>query len=407
MANLTEKKKSLKNREIKSLLNITSCFLLLIIVGCESIFDELENNSNLEHLKSSIYADFNPLWSLYLESANGGWENNDIGRFSNDDAPAIEALLELYKLTLDERYLDKLYLLVENILNNDDIARGLPDSHRDNKILPGWSSTRYTNDNSRTIFLMDDALILIPIIKAYDFLRKQADIKNPPIYWLERAEKEFDLVFKDDWKYIDNDKGYFQDIYYTKTDLNMPMNQYAIVGELCLYLYNVTKKNLYKEYAIKTANFLKEQLIRESDGFVWYYKNPSETYPSKQYDDFSHSQLVWRFIHIMYQQNLVFNEDDIEMLKGTFKNKVISNNKVFYFFGGMLNEETPAPSNLLYKENPWLQYYYSLSIYDAEIKNILKKIQKSSILEYDSESDYNHLGLFVLLDFALTNKYLN
>ena len=183
--------------------------MLLIIVGCESIFDELENNSNLEHLKSSIYADFNPLWSLYLESSNGGWENNDIGRFSNDDAPAIEALLELYKLTLDERYLDKLYLLVENILNNDDIARGLPDSHRDNKILPGWSSTRYTNDNSRTIFLMDDALILIPIIKAYDFLRKQADIKNPPIYWLERAEKEFDLVFKDDWKYIDNDKGLF------------------------------------------------------------------------------------------------------------------------------------------------------------------------------------------------------
>ena len=41
----------------------------------------------------------------------------------------------------------------ENILNNDDVSRELRDSHRDNKVLPGWSSIRYTDDNSRTIFL--------------------------------------------------------------------------------------------------------------------------------------------------------------------------------------------------------------------------------------------------------------
>jgi hypothetical protein len=130
--------------------------LIIIVVfflyGCNKEFNEIENSSDLEFLQTSIYSDFEPLWKLYLDSSNGGWKNNDSGRFSNDDAPAILALIELHKLTDDNRYIDKLKFLVQNILKNDDIFRGLADEQRGNMILPGWSSTRYTSDNSRTIF---------------------------------------------------------------------------------------------------------------------------------------------------------------------------------------------------------------------------------------------------------------
>ena len=73
----------------------------------------------------------------------------------------------------------------------------------------------------------------------------------------------------------------------------------------------------------------------------------------------------------------------------------------------MINESTPAPENLIYKENPWLQYYYSLAMYDSEIKKTLKVIRKNGILDYNPNSDFNHIGLFAILDFALAKKYLN
>ena len=140
-----------------------------IFIGCTEV--DFEKSYNSEILKKSMYANFEPLWELYLESANGGWKDNDNGRFSNDDAPVIQALLELYEITKDSRYIDKLYSLVNNFLENDDIARGLQDQHLGNQILPGWSSVRYTEDNSRTIFLMDDALILISIVNSYNYLK--------------------------------------------------------------------------------------------------------------------------------------------------------------------------------------------------------------------------------------------
>ena len=375
-----------------------------IFIGCTEV--DFEKSYNSEILKKSMYANFEPLWELYLESANGGWKDNDNGRFSNDDAPVIQALLELYEITKDSRYIDKLYSLVNNFLENDDIARGLQDQHRGNQILPGWSSVRYTEDNSRTIFLMDDALILISIVNSYNYLKNIETSFNVPVEWLTRAEIEFDMVFKNEWKDMGNNKGYFQDSYFTKTDLNMPMNQYAIIGELCLTLYKATGNNMYKEYAVKTANFLKEELIKKTNSYVWYYKRPSPTYPTKEYDDFSHSQLVWRFIDIMYLSGEVFDYESVELIIGTFKYEVIDNDKVFRFFGGMINENETAPLNLLYQENPWLEYYYSLAKYDNEIKDILKKFRSSRLLNYNPNSDFNHIGQFVILDFALEKKYL-
>jgi hypothetical protein len=34
-------------------------------------------------------------------------------------------------------------------------------------------------------------------------------------------------------------------------------------------------------------------------------------------------------------------------------------------------------------------------------------VRKNAILEYDPDSDFNHIGLFAILDFALAKKYLN
>lgn len=386
---------------------ISKYFLVLFISSCSisCVLNDIEDGESSKN--NIIYNEFSPLWKLYLESSNGGWQNNDIGRFSHDDSPAILALLELYKLTGDERYLTKLIFLIDKILQNDDISRGLADDHRGGIIYSGWSSTRYTLDNSRTIFLMGDALILISILKSYNYLMIKNEFNIDTSSWLKRAEKEFNLIFEKDWVNFSNDMGFFQDNYFDSIGLNMPMNQYAVVGELCLELYLATGNSLYKDYSVKTGNYLKAQMIEKEKSFVWYYKLPSVNYPEIRYDDFSHSQLVWRFIHSMYQSDLIFDEEYINKIVGTFRFEVMDGEKVFFYFGGKLNENKQAPQNYLHKEFPWLEYFYSLAEFDNSTKEILIKFRQTRILEYNPDSNFNHIGQFVLLDFAFYKKYLN
>jgi len=381
-------------------------FLFLFLysfLGCQRDFLETKTNS----YKETVFERFNPLWSWYLESSNGGWLNNDNGRFSNDDAPATESLLELYTLTNDVRYLELLYDIGEKMMNNDDINRKVFDEHRGNRILPGWSSIRYTKDKSRTIFLMDDALILIPMIRAYSLLKNTPNYKYAPEKWLFRAEQEFEEIFKNEWKEVSITEGYFEDTYYAENNLNMPTNQYAIVGELCMVLYEATNNEKYKNYAIKTANYLKKNFIIIDDSYVWYYKKPNQKYPEKIYDDFSHAQLVWRFVNVMYKQNLVFKKKDIDLMVGTFMKQVMNGDQIFWFFGGKFNENTIAPPELLYKEDAWLHYFYSLSEYNKEIKNTLIKYQFTRKVSYDKYSDYNHIAELVLLHYVYDLRYLN
>lgn len=380
-------------------------FLFIGFIQCKK--EGIENKSQLLD-KSLVFSNFQPLWKLYLESSKGGWTNNDNGRFSNDEAPALDAFVELYILTHDQRYLDTIYKIGTKILNNDDIARNLKDVHRGNKVLPGWSSTRYTHDKSRTIFLMDDALILLPMLKAHNILKNSSNRKYAPETWLSRAESEFQEVFIPNWIKVSDTEGYFEDPYYTKDSLNMPMNQYAMVGLLCLELFKATGELSYRDYAIKTGNYLKKNLIKiNNQSYVWYYKLPSTKYPGFYYDDFSHAQLIVRFVEGMYKSNIIFDENDMKLLVGTFKYQVMDDNKIFRFFGGKFNANTYVPSNEKYVgDNAWLTYFHSLAAYDNGIKNILNEYHITRKVNFNRDSEFNHIAEFVLLHYVYKLKFL-
>jgi len=358
--------------------------------------------------KNLLFAGFEPQWKLYLESSKGGWKNNDNGRFSNDDAPAMESLLEFYKLTRDQRYLDTLVRVAQRILTNDDVSRSTADAHRGNMILPGWSSTRYTHDSSRTIFIYDDALILLSLVKTFNELKNTNLITVYPVQsWLNRAILEFEAVFKPEWKSINASAGYFEDRYYTNIGLNMPLNQFSIVGLFCLELYKATGNSQYLLYATKSANFLKQQLKVKVDSYVWYYKLPSQAYPDTIYDDFSHAQHVLRFMVEMHEHGSVFNKEDISRLVSTFETQVMDGSKVFQRFGGMLNEVIPLPLPQRYAVDPWLTYFYLLVPYSSKTALQMQSYQTQRRVIYHSNSDYNHLGEFLLLHYAYRLKYLH
>lgn len=380
---------------------LSICFVLLACAVMPSCSKHTEGVD-----QRVVFNGFEPLWKLYLASARGGWKNNDNGRFSNDDAPALEALLELHSFTGDLRYLDTFATVAGRLLANDDIARGTADIHRGGIVLPGWSSTRYTHDSTRTIFLMDDALILLPLVKARNQIVATGNPSGYPVSaWLDRARKEFDMVFRPGWKAISASEGYFQDPYFTTVGMHMPMNQYCIPGLLALELYKATGVKDYLDYATATAAFVKSNLRKAGDAYVWYYKQPSAASPATEYDDFSHAQLVTRFIVGMYQAGYSFTDADLQALVKTFLTQVMDGDRVYTRFGGMINESTPLPPSQVYVTNPWLTYYYCLVPFSSETAARLKVYNARKQIIYDPASDYNHIGEFVVLHYAHQLKY--
>lgn len=93
-------------------------------------------------------------------------------------------------------------------------------------------------------------------------------------------------------------------------------------------------------------------------------------------------------------------------MKNTFKYKIMDGDKIFWFFGGMFNENTPVADDYLHNENGWLHGFYSLTKYDKEVKDILIRYSFLKQIVYNKESDYNHIEEMVLLHFSKDKKYL-
>jgi hypothetical protein len=358
--------------------------------------------------QKSVFNSFLPKWQLYRYSSRGGWKNNDNGRFTHDDAPALLSLLELFKHTNDNRYLDTFNLVAENIINNDDRRRNLQDYYRMNRVLPGWSSTRYTHDKNRTIFIANDALILTALLKFNNQLKyKTIYTKYQCEKYIDISIESFNKVIEPCWVKLNEDNGYFQDSYFNFIGLHMPNNQISTIGLFCFELYKATNNFRYLEYATRCAKYLKSVLISEGNGYVWYYKQPTVNFPEIVYDDYSHAQLVFRFILEMAENRIVFSDNDINRLQNTFLEKIIDSGHVNFYFNGKINQNTSLPIQSRYAINPNLSYYYKLASYSNEVRDFLINFSKNKAIIFDSNSEFNHIGEFVLLDFAYSKMYLN
>lgn len=390
------------------------CFLkikkltLLLLVCSNLIFcsDETKTNSalqNKEIVHKEIYNDFKPLWDLYKKDSGGGWLNNDQGRFSNDDAAVLEGLIYLYEETLDEIYIQYFFEISDRLNANDDVSRGISDKYRGNVILHGWSSTRYTNDNSSHIFNSGDALILYPYVRMYNIINKDKSntisliYKKKALDLLKRSELEFKEVFVSDWKQVTNDSGYFQDPYFSTISIHMPLNQLSIVAQLCLDLYNATGNSTYYFFLIQTARYLKMNMKVVNNSYQWNYTLPFSPTDSNSYgvDDIGHAGSVVFFAVNCFENNVVFTKEDIDYLSSMFiKNIVIDNGKFSILINGWgINSE------------PLVTQYYVLSPYNNEVRKFLNEYYYRRTIFIDPNSFLNHVGYHHILYFAMKTKF--
>lgn len=315
----------------------------------------------------------------------------------------LEGLVYLYETTGDEIYLKHFFEISYRLNANDDIDRNLSDQYRNNQILLGWSSTRYTHDNSRHIFNLDDALILFPYVKLYNVINNTKTIKVSPLfknkaaYLLQRAELEFRTVFEADWKQITSESGFFQGPYFTFVETHMPLNQLSIVGQLTLDLYIAAGNVAYKNYTIQTANFLKNNLTVINGTYQWNYNLPYSPTDTRSYgvDDVGHASWFSLFMLNCFENNVVFNLNDVDYLTNMFLSNVSKGNGVF---SRDINGEGISTE-------PIITHFYMLSPYNNEVKKIMDDYYFSRTILIDPNSFLNHVGYHHILYFAFKTKY--
>lgn len=374
------------------IINRFNIILLLIgIFSCRQDFDYKERNIKIKE-------GFMPLWQLYNLSSGGGWENNDNGRMSNDDAAVLDGLILLYEVTKDSIYIDYFLQIAERIYNSTDINRGIKDSFRGNKILPGWSSTRYTKENVPHIFNVDNALIHITFVKLYRILKNEKKYVSEVSFLkienlFKLSLKAFKEVFFLDWKVVGINSGYFHDPYYEYIGIDTPINQSCVFAIYTSELFLATGDKKFREYSQHTANYFLSLIKVKNRRYVeWNYN----TTPPYWVEDIGHGSWVTWFIVHSFENQIAFDEEFIGKIINTFEEKIHKGNLKFAerIDGEGLSKE------------PVILHYFLLAFNNHEnIKKIFVKYWEQRSIYYDSNSFLNHVGYHLIYYYALLNYY--
>jgi len=103
----------------------------------------------------------------------------------------------------------------------------------------------------------------------------------------------------------------------------LPLNMMNTLGRVMLEM-NLAQPNAhYLDRVTKLARFMKNRMVRRSDGaFQWAYRPGIEPPYDKGAEDLSHAAINVDFAVRCYQANVVFNREDMDGLVKTFCTKI-------------------------------------------------------------------------------------
>lgn len=367
-------------------------FFVLLLISC---------NQNYVGDVSPIDSEFETILERYKESSNGGWKNNLNGRFSWDDSYVLDGLVYVFRVEGKNRYLDSFIELADVIIKSKDSDFNYIDSYRGNRSLSGWGSTRYTKDNTHHIFNILDALILSSLTSFYNVVNTS---KVPKFYqekaneYLKVVLKSFEEVQAPDFINISTNSGYFQDPYFTFLGMHTPVNQFARVGTLCIELFKATKNIKYFNFASKTAQYLKDNLIYHENILLWNYGYyPLNSKKFDKIDDVSHGTLVVEFMSKCFDMGIVFSKDDMIRLVNLFLTKI-------YKDGGF-NLNIDGSGGILSSNDVYIHYFLLLSKHNRKVYDIISGWYLSQNYVCDKGTFLNHFGEKLVLMNGLLRFY--
>lgn len=285
-------------------------------------FGELSDNDALKILGVQKLRNNDPLFSLSAI-------NNNLGRLSWSVSYNLHSLLKIHEKNLDmlPNADEFIRIMVSNLLAS---AR-FDDEH------PGWPTKKYSINRDKLLsLLVDDAMILHPLLKAYNM--GLIDAKTGQKI-LGLAEKIFEY-HESDYETSTSFYHFRKNIDFALDGVWLPFNQQNAFGSALIQLYKATGDIKYKNRVFQLAWAFKSEFQYTPDGgLVWHYwpkffydgwseldgisKNTPKRVASTDafFEDISHAAINLEFINefIRIFPNEIFETSDIEGLRRTLQ----------------------------------------------------------------------------------------
>lgn len=332
---------------------------------------------------------------------------NESGALAWGESYLLEAYLDMWEATQDERYIKKFADHANRVISNTDKARDIKDYK--GRLRMGWSVTKYSKDEKPMVHLVHSAMILYPLVKFCFIIKKQDkivgydDIADNYLNFVQGAVSEFE----GQWRFnpLTGEGSYwFEGDEPLETDLlaPMPFNGPLAMGRVLILLYQITKDEVYLKKVKALALNFKNNLIETKDGYyIWGYRPNLEKYP--QMEDISHGAIAIDFAVLAYKNGIVFQKSDMDKFAKTLLN---AKKKAKRFAFSKFVDGTDDPVDKPYSNSPgdvsgvavgrWLE----LSSFSCEVYRVIYDYMKEKIKSSTKEHPAVMLGIAKLIKYS-------
>ena len=294
--------------------------LMLAVFPCEAYRSEKP-----ALFPDGIRAVFDSLDSAWKPEKRYGASDNGQGLLAWGAAYLLDAYMDMFDATRDERYLLRCAALGSKVLKATDEAERRPDYR--GKMLPGWGAAKYSLHGERIVWLVHTGMLTYPILR---FALEAGRSGNPR---LAAAAAEFAsfseralAVFDGEWVADSGGEGHYRFPDDAPASDNrpfapmpVPFNQQLAAGRSLLLLGALTGNPAYLSKAEALARHFRSRLDKLQDGsFCWtyWYGKGRIGYPARE--DVSHGAIDIGFAVLAGRRGLVFSKVDLEALAKTF-----------------------------------------------------------------------------------------
>ncbi|WP_067729079.1 hypothetical protein [Oceanobacillus damuensis] len=297
------------------------------------------------------------------------------------------SLVDMYRVTENEKYLDILTQQIDFILSKTDEKLGIESFTGEGLSLPAWSDREhYTSGEFNYTYPVHTGMITLPILRFVDtvYTNNLIQYKEEAVRFLAASGEALAVHNQDNmWVDFSATEGFYLGHPYGE-DYVSEADKIAIPNRISVYLASaglydkLTDGNIYGERIEKSLNYFKDSLFKydeEFDSYYWSYWEEQNI--QKPWEDISHAALTVYGIFLLHDEvgYSVFKKEDFEKIANNVykiiddESSPLQMRKHIHQRG--VEEKAYYPS----EENP---YYYDvlrwgfLGVYDKSILDVLE-----------------------------------
>lgn len=306
-------------------------------------------------------------------------DTNDAGMLAWSESYLLEAYLDMYEATRDDKYLTRFIRQAERVCGNTDKARGVMDykgAYRN-----GWSSTKYSKGGEPVVHLVHSAMILHPLVrfsgmvKSAPELSRYGEVAGRFVVLAESGVAEFEKQWRYDPK-TGQGTYWFAGDEPIETNLSapMPLNAPLAMGQVIIELYRITGKKQYLDKATALSKYFKAGLRQGPGGtYIWGYRQDMKKWGKQE--DISHGAIDVGFAARAYREGIVFTKDDM----ARFSRTLVQSKKdgLYHIY---VDGTSDAGDRKIFSDSSglWLELaVYDCGIYDSVYEYLPERVKGS------------------------------